>query len=288
MKKHILLITRILALAACRKDIAPENPCGNYKQPHADFIVEQTTGDRVVTHPPFSDYVWYSNPFISKDTVLDPSIIQFRSEFKDTSIYKHTWYIGAEVLHNYKVWRHFNSVTPPAYITIHHVIKWKPSLFCNPNETGYDSVSFRFKVSDRLRDFATFGKYRMVYDTLGAPNNQDSIEVEFYRSKLNFKDSIVIDPRLYDGTDNRIKGLFTLSYNTVKGFYVVPSNTEGLDGSRIISNTYPVFKNNSTVGDLKIFLNEKKEAFIEYWNYDPNKLIGDRKQYKLKGRKLND
>jgi hypothetical protein len=143
-------------------------------------------------------------------------------------------------------------------------------------------------VSDRLKDFATFGKYRIVYDTLGAPAIQDSVEVEFYRSIRNHKDSIVFDPRLYDGTDNRIKGLYTLSFNNDIGYYVVPSNIEGLQGSRLISNTYALFKNNSTVGTLQINLNSNKEAFIDYWNYDPAKIIGERKQYKLKGRKLND
>jgi hypothetical protein len=219
---------------------------------------------------------------------MENGFIQFRSEFSDTNIYKHTWYVGAEVLHNYKVWRDFSSVTPPANITIHHVIKWKPNLLCNPNETGYDSVSFTFKISDRLKDFATFGKYRMVYDTLGAPTTQDSVEIEFYRSIRNNKDSIALDPKLYDGTDNRIKGLYTLWYDAQIGYYKVPSNTVGLNNARLISNTYAVFKNSSTVGDLKIFLNNKKEAFIEYDTYDPNKLDGRRKQYKLKGRKVND
>jgi hypothetical protein len=149
--------------------------------------MEHTTGERENIGTRFEDYIWYSNPYISKDTLKTIGIIQFRSEFKDTNIYKHTWYIGSEVFHNYKACRHFNSVIPPAYITIHHVIKWKPNMVCNPKETGYDSVSFRFKVSDRLRDFATFGKYRMIYDTLGAPANQDSVEVEFYRSTRNDK-----------------------------------------------------------------------------------------------------
>ncbi|MDP3929921.1 MAG: hypothetical protein ACOVK9_04385 [Bacteroidia bacterium] len=288
MKKFIVYMALISLITACRKDIAPENPCGNYKNPNADFTMEHTTGERENIGTRFEDYIWYSNPYINKDTLKTIGIIQFRSEFKDTNIYKHTWYIGAEVFHDYKAWRNFNSVTPPAIITIHHVIKWKPNMLCNPNETGYDSMSFRFKVSDRLKDFATFGKYRMVYDTLGAPTNQDSVEVEFYRSKRNLKDSIVIDPKIYDGTDNRIKGLFALSHWPGTGYYVVPSNVFGLDNERFISNTYAFFKNSSTLGTIQIFLNSQKEAFIEYDTYDPNKLNGERKMYKLKGKKLID
>ena len=284
-----LILIPIFSLFSCKKDIAPENPCGNYKQPNADFIIEQSTGERENIGTRIEDYIWYSNPYISKDIIMENGFIQFRSEFNDTNIYKHTWYVGAEVLSNYKVWRDFSSVTPPANITIHHVIKWKPNVLCNPKETGYDSVSFTFKISDKLKDFATFGKYRMVYDTLGAPTTQDSVEIEFYRSIRNDKDSVALDPKLYDGTDNRIKGLYTLYYNAQIGYYVVPSNTEGLDNARLISNTYAVFRG-GFIDNLKIFLNNKNEAFIEYENYDPNALIvsGVRKQYKLKGRKVND
>ncbi len=288
--KHILIvILAFVLIISCKKDIAPENPCGNYKQPNADFIIEQSTGERENIGTRIEDYIWYSNPYISKDIIKTIGIIQFRSEFNDTNIYKHTWYVGAEVLRNFKVWRNFNSVTPPANITIHHVIKWKPNMFCNPKETGYDSVSFTFKISDKLKDFATFGKYRMVYDTLGAPTTQDSVEIEFYRSIRNDKDSVALDPKLYDGTDNRIKGLYTLYYNAQIGYYLVPSNTEGLDNARLISNTYAVFRG-GFIDNLKIFLNNKNEAFIEYENYDPNALIvsGVKKQYKLKGRKVND
>jgi hypothetical protein len=273
-------------LLGCRKDLAPENPCGDYKQPTADFMVEQSTGEVVITRPPFSEYVWYANPFVRKDTVLDPGLIQFRSEFKDTNIYRHTWYIGSQVFRDYKAWRDFSSVTPPAYITIHHVMRWKPNLFCNPLETGYDSVSFTFKVSDRLKDFATFGKYRMVYDTLGAPSIQDSVEIEFYRSIRNYKDSIANDPRLYDGTQNRIKGLYSISINADKIYYVVPSNSELLNSYRLISNSYAIFKG-GVIDDLKIYLSQSKLAFIEYENYDPQK-FGYSKKYKLKGRKLDN
>lgn len=286
--KHLLtVILAFVLITSCKKEIAPENPCDSYKQPNADFIMEQTTGETIWSGQRFVDYMWYSNPYINKDVVMEDGFIQFRSEFSDTNMYKHTWYVGAEVLHNYKVWRDFSSVTPPTNITIHHVIKWKPNVLCNPNETGYDSVSFTFKISDRLKDFATFGKYRMVYDTLGAPTTQDSVDIEFYRSIRNYKDSVALNPRINDGTDNRIKGLYTLSYNTQKGYYVVPSNTESLDDYRLISNTYAVFRR-SFISNLNIFLNNKNDAFIEYETYDPNTLDGKRKQYKLKGRKVND
>jgi hypothetical protein len=289
MKNKYLVILFVTVCFSCKKEIAPENPCGDYKHPNADFIIEQATGERENIGTRLEDYIWYSNPYVSKDIIMENGFIQFRSQFNDTNIYKHTWYVGAEVLRNYKVWRDFSSVTQPANITIHHVIKWKPNLLCNPKETGYDSVSFTFKISDRLKDFATFGKYRMVYDTLGAPTTQDSVDIEFYRSIRNFKDSVALDPKINDGTDNRIKGLYTLYYNAQKGYYVVPSNTEGLENYRLISNTYAVFRG-GFIDNLKIFLNNKNEAFIEYWNYDPNALItsGVKKQYKLKGRKVND
>jgi hypothetical protein len=90
------------------------------------------------------------------------------------------------------------------------------------------------------------------------------------------KDSVVLDPRLYGATDNRIKGLFTMSYNTQMGYYVVPSNRDRLDNG-LISNTYALFSNSSITGNLKIFLNNRKETFIEYSTYSPTKSAVERK-----------
>ncbi|MEI7977598.1 MAG: hypothetical protein WCI53_02030 [Bacteroidota bacterium] len=155
MKNTLLkLIIAILILPfACnpKEEIAPENPCRNYIQPHADFIIEQGVLNN-----------WYKSPYILKDSILIEIKIQFRSEFADTNLYKHTWYIGSEILHNYKEWRDFYDVPRPQNITITHVMKWKADKFCNPKDDGYDSVRFTFKLANYYKDCMAFNKYRMV------------------------------------------------------------------------------------------------------------------------------
>ena len=181
MKKiFISLLTAIILLPfACnpKEEIAPENPCGKYIEPSADFIMEKTTYELDND----DEYIWYNNPFNKKDTIDLGRVIQFSSEFQDTNIYKHTWYVGKEVITDYKVWRDF-FVFPNTYITIYHTMKWKPNKLCNPNDDGYDSTSFTFQVIDRFKALNTIGKYKFVYDTLGAPFPQDSIDVEIYFS----------------------------------------------------------------------------------------------------------
>jgi hypothetical protein len=287
--KNILLtlITSTLIIPfACnpKEEIAPENPCGKYLQPNADFIIEETTYE----FDPYPYYKWYANPFQTKDTIKLLGSYQFRSEFIDTNIYKHTWYIGSEVLHNYKEWRDFRDVHTPLYIKISHVMKWKSNKFCNPNETGYDSASFTFKITDRLKELGTFGKYRMVYDTLGAPIIQDSVDIELYRCRTNFKDSIIQEPIYSDDLSQfRIKGLFTV-WEEDKKWVVIPSNEEALDNqNRFVSNSYTRFMGGGLVRNLKIDINKNNKAFMEYNNWTPINKLYKIKKYALNGRKLN-
>ncbi len=279
-----LCILLLLLIFACnpKEEIAPENPCDGYIQPHAGFIMEETTGE--VDNK--NDYVWYANPFVDKDVLKLGGIFQFRSMFKDTNVYKHTWYIGSEVLHNFKEWRNFDDVRAPSNIVISHVMKWKPNTFCNPNKTGYDSVSFTFKITDRLKELGSFGQYRMVYDTAGAPSIKDTVDVELYKCRTNFKDSIIQEPLDNDDfSEFRIKGLFAgeLSPSWVR----VPSNEIGLNGPKFISNSYARFTYaGGLLLYLKIDIDKNNKAFIEYYTRDPNNLLYIKK-YVLKGRKIN-
>lgn len=284
----LTLITAIILLPfACnpKDEIAPENPCGNYVPPSADFIFEESMGEVVN-----NEYIFYSNPFISKDILKTPSRFQFRSQFEDTNTYKHTWYIGKEILHKYKEWRDFTQVQPETYITISHVIKWKPNKFCNPKETGYDSMGFTFKITDKLKELGTFGKYRMVYDTVGAPTIQDSVEVELYICRTNYKDSITQNPLYSDlYSEFRIKGLLTYGWIFPSDdLTIVPSNSNAISRSYdFISNSYARFSACCHLYNLKIEMDKNRKTFIEYYTNDP-KIIRDNKKFKLKGRKLSN
>jgi hypothetical protein len=270
----LVAITFILPFACNPKEeIAPENPCGKYVQPNADFIMESSS-DEVIN----SAYIFYYNPYESKDTVTMGTKLQFRSEFIDTNIYKHTWYIGSEIIHNYKVWRDFSSVFRPTYITISHVMKWKPNKLCNPNEKGYDSVGFTFKLTDKYYDCKAFGKYRMVYDSIGA-NNKDSFDIEFYRSPNNQseKDSIIQNPYLGQNGTIRIKGF---SVRIPRNNYY-SSTLAPLADPLVINNSFMLFLIGSTGGPISettLYFN-KKVVLFNYYNYS--------KKYCLKGRKIN-
>ncbi len=182
---YLTVTVLLFSVMACnpKEEIAPENPCGNYIIPSANFVKQYTTGGLDNTG---KDYIWDYNPDFPFDSISLPDYkINFSSPFSDTNVYKHTWYVGSEKFSNYKVWRDFSSVPNNTKITISHAMRWKPNLYCNPNDKGYDSVSQSFTVVDSVQQMGIFGFYRMVYDTLGAPQNQDSVDIEFYLSKTD-------------------------------------------------------------------------------------------------------
>lgn len=278
---YLTVTVLLISVIACnpKEEIVPENPCGNYKQPSADFIFEETDGSRNNNN---TDYLWFYNPYNTKDTIVTGSIFQFRSEFRDTNTYKHTWYIGSEVLHNYKVWRDFIDVPHPSKITISHVVKWKPNTLCNPADDGYDSIGFTFKLADYYSDcFAFSRKYRVVYDSIGA-NNADSIDIEFYMSQLNFPDSLYpeftyTDSRLGKSAQPRLKGLKTYNgaFKIWQESKLVPLPLD------IISNSYMYFNINITGGQMgDVRLDTKEKNITLRYNTQG-------KYYYLKGRILN-
>ncbi|MES2655038.1 MAG: hypothetical protein V4620_05575 [Bacteroidota bacterium] len=276
---YLTVTVLLFSVIACnpKEEIVPENPCGNYKQPTADFIMEQTTGDRNTSN---TDYLWYHNQYNTKDTVTLANFIQFRSEFSDTNLYKHTWYVGSEVIRNYKVWRDFLSVPRPSIIAIHHAVKWNPNKKCNPNDDGYDSVSFTFRITDRVKDLNTYGKYRMVYDTVGAPANQDSVDIELYCSKINNKDSVLSEPLdrpELQILEFRVRGLYTTSLPN--GNIQDSSNRFALRTRRVISNNFILLEPTvDFLGDLQIYIDKNKTTYLQYRNYSLLR--------KMKGRRL--
>lgn len=276
MQKNLVIACLLIIVSSCKQEIAPENPCDKEIIPHADFILETSSG-RVVGN----DYLFYYNPFVKKDSIIMGEILQFRSEFADTGRYHHTWYIGSEVLHNYKEWRIFSNVPRPTYITISHAMRWVPNKLCFPDDDGYDSVTFTFKLADYYIDIAAFGKYRMHYDTLGAKPT-DSVDIEFYFSWGSFRDSIVPNPsynkQKISSYTYRLKG-FPVSLPDGRIF---PSQEFLLSNSLVISNTFMLFYiGQYCCGPIEetgiTLINDV--AYMYYYNFT--------RRYNLTGRKIN-
>lgn len=274
-KKNITftVLMSVVIINACKED-AMENPCAKVTTPSADFIFESSSG-KVVNN----EYLFYYNPNEPKDTVTMGGKLQFRSEYTDTSIYKHTWYIGSEVLHNYKEWKDFSLVFRPTYITISHAMSWTPNKLCNPKDDGYDSIGFTFKLTKYYDDCAAFGKFRVVYDSIGA-NLLDSFDIQFYRSPNNQSqaDSIIPNPFLGQNGSFRVKG-FYVKQSTGN---IVKSNYVPIDMPLVINNSFMCFELEhwccAAIAETKVYIN-KHVAEMIYYNYT--------KKYTLRGRKLN-
>jgi hypothetical protein len=178
MKKLFYLLFVSLIWSGCKKDddnpecpcTDPSNPeCINYDpcfgngEPNASFFTE----DRLI-YPEFGEYLWIH------DTILKGGPIRFRSPFEGPDI-THTWYVGAETLHESSVERNFNAVQRPAEITVSHVITYPVDTICYPAAAGRDSVSQTFHLIDSISEFLTIeNTFRGVLN-----NETDSFDFEF-------------------------------------------------------------------------------------------------------------
>ncbi|MFZ4798654.1 MAG: hypothetical protein ACOYMA_14240 [Bacteroidia bacterium] len=286
--KIITILFLILFLANCnpKEEIAPENPCGKYIKPSADFVKEYSLG---YLNDKGDDYLWYNNSEFPFDSISLPnSKINFRSAFNDTSKYKHTWYIGSEKFNNYKAWRDFSEIKHNTKITIIHVLKWKPNLLCNPLETGYDSISKSFTILDSVNQMGVFGMYRMVYDTFGASQFQDSVDIEFYLSKTDPDTTRLKGASVKNQLIRYAYRIKNIKYNVLDrdtfnyrresykiGWGGLLSNTFWLNEVSLNKERPPI----TPISDIRIQLLNNNVAKIMYMNYG--------KWIYLKGRKIN-
>lgn len=177
LKALILFLALALAGTGCKKELPkcydPANPdCENYdscygvEKPSAAFVME----DGVLT-------IQSGYHYIADDSIFRGTSIVFRSPYKDTS-YKHTWYVGSEVLHDYQFSRNFNKVVRPTTITVHHVLEYPPDTSCFPDDDGIDSVSQTFYLIEYWNELATFGTFRVANE-----NTTDSFDFKIKRLK---------------------------------------------------------------------------------------------------------
>lgn len=192
----LLLTSTLLITLSCRRDddceracTDPTNPqCPNYdpcygaEPPSAGFTIQE-------------NYLGQQNGWDS--WTPDDSVFFGRNDIRFTSPYtgseyKHTWYLGAEVIHDASFSRDHSSVTSaqrPYQITISHVLEYPLNNDCYANATGRDSVARTYTLVRYFNDLQAFGKYRGVFE-----NQKDSFDFEFRiehedGGKLEWEDS---------------------------------------------------------------------------------------------------
>jgi hypothetical protein len=137
MKKQLLLITCILALAACEKDIAPSNPCETHQATSAAFTIKEATYTQII-EPRLADFL------------MDTDSVYFRSvyfEATQADADSFIWQIGTEPEPRYG--KQVNVVFPDVLrgttFTIRLIVKRnKPNTRCFPNDDGIDTVTRTF------------------------------------------------------------------------------------------------------------------------------------------------
>lgn len=157
----------LLALNACKPDNvveAPNHPCGDYIKPYAKF-----------------------NNNITDTIYLPIGYFSIYSPFTFEKKYTSKWYINSNFfiqnMNTFNIVLNTDTLKHNQKFTIKHLLTWKEKSVCNPNSETKDSAEISFRITRHYNDLNIIGLYRMIYDTLGAPAKQDSIDVCFFLPK---------------------------------------------------------------------------------------------------------
>ncbi len=239
MKKQLLWITCILALAACEREIAPENPCEGQEEVKANFIIED--GDfnpSNTTRYSEVDSVVFGAGSV-RYTVLTPNIDSCR------------WFLGAEQITQRQFIRNSYPAATKIEVTLIVYKNYKPG--CTKN----------FKTSDTLtKSFYTYPidasgspySYWTLYGTYAGykkSNPTKRIEVEIgYLPRTQFLNQ--------DGSY-----ITNIPYNgyVSKKYLVDPIGQERIPWRAVAANSNNVFSLNSP--NVMQGLPEDKR----FWNY---------------------
>ena len=161
-------------LAGCRDDddepccdaTNPEcpnyDPCWDVIEPTAKILMRESY------IRPGEGYVWtdFDNVFYNNVEFSSPHI---------GPEYEHTWYLGAEVIHD-PVFTRTHPIDRPQFITVSHVITFPVDSSCYSNLTGKDSTSATYYIIEFWNEFLSYGKYRLAF-----ANETDSFDMELTR-----------------------------------------------------------------------------------------------------------
>ncbi len=136
----IILILYSVILFSCKKIVqpdvaAPTDPCQCLYADTASIQIEEMT-ELFEVMP--------NNRFTLTDTIMHSKSVRFKAH-PDNAEY--IWYIGSEIITTQSVIRYFNESLIGQNITVSCVIKRDVDKRCFPNDTGYDSLTQVFHVS---------------------------------------------------------------------------------------------------------------------------------------------
>jgi hypothetical protein len=165
MKKQILWITCILALAACEKDIAPE-PCQNPLDPNC-VTYHPCNGVQPVTADFEMWRVYYSAGklvYVEQDSVFPEGLISFKAKLNGAT-YK--WQLGLDTVNVKQVERYFNSPRNDSSMwgTYYNTLTvWKtPDSNCFPNDKPTSTLTRSITIQ-RPSKLLTSGIFKVVYE----------------------------------------------------------------------------------------------------------------------------
>jgi hypothetical protein len=169
MKKQLLLITCILALAACRKDIAPD-PCTDPLDPncvtyHPCNGVQPVTADFEMWYGSYLGGTDLKGRWVVQDSVFPPGDILFKAELNGA---QYQFILGLDTVTEQQDYRRFvksfwNDTS--IYSTYYNTLTvWKtPNLSCYPNEQAMARLTRSITIK-RPSQLLTSGMFKVLYD----------------------------------------------------------------------------------------------------------------------------
>ncbi len=182
------LFILILGFSACSPDDDQEAPCcdpTNPACPNYDpcILITEPTADFAM-----QEGVMTINGFIfGRDDSVFYSDVRY-SALHDSSIYTHTWYLGAEVISD-PVFTRTHNITAdqrPVYITVSHVIEFPVDSTCFTNLTGRDSLARTYYLVKYINELGVYGSFRGAFE-----NETDSFDFSFGRFDSEGNDALV-------------------------------------------------------------------------------------------------
>lgn len=247
-KYFLLALLAGAALAGCRPDDDnPECPCDDPSNPECPnydpcWDIQEPTAKIQMRESYLRPNVgWFWTPF--------DSVFYYEVEFSSPHVgpdYTHTWYLGAEVIHD-AVFSRTHAVPRPQFITVSHVITYPVDSICYAGNVGRDSTSATYYIVESFNEFLTRSKFRGVFE-----NQTDSFDFEF---KMVYPDnSPVLIP-----VDEFANPLF-VGIN----FHNEGDSSEVVLGGRNLVGHFTGNGNDSPRGTLEIDPTDRKTALLQY------------------------